>query len=490
MVDNLTVGIYCLYSQREVRKIYKTLPIKLKVSNEFGCFLEHQCRQENNLYNNAVYLIRQQHFELLNNDEKLNTYWRGDDYRVGRKLKKVVGINYNKLWDALKKSSEVALLGANASQQLLRAIDKSIKSYNSLVSLFFEGAVDKPRLISYRKSGGLSALAFESANLRFKDGKVALPVPKASKDEMICDTWIDIPEFVIVEQIKQVRIRPSRGEFWCDFIIDDGKPELEVNPNLDYHHAVAIDHGVKFWLSAVTTKGKSFIVEAPQLKTAIWKYQQKVKQHKQGRSDFYWDDYLDKLTAKYNLQVRNSVNKAARFVINHCLKNGIGNLVIGWNKGNKQNINLGRKNNYEVVNMPTASLIKRLEELSKEYGIKFIVTTEEYTSKASFVDNDELHQYGERPKEWKPSGKRISRDEYRTKDGKIIHADLNAAGNILRKVFDQVFSHKFKGKINLEIIKRGALTRPKRYDIFLNLKKKYRKQTLRSAASAHGVTTA
>lgn len=101
-----------------------------------------------------------------------------------------------------------------------------------------------------------------------------------------------------------------------------------------------------------------------------------------------------------------------------------------------------------------------------------------------------MHQYGEKPKEWKPSGKRISRDEYRTKDGKIIHADLNAAGNILRKVFDQVFSYKFKGKINLEVIKRGALTRPKRYDIFLNLKKKYRKQTLQSAASAHGVTSA
>lgn len=82
----------------------------------------------------------------------------------------------------------------------------------------------------------------------------------------------------------------------------------------------------------------------------------------------------------------------------------------------------------------------------------------------------------------KPSGERITRDEYRTKDGRIIHADLNAAGNILRKVFDQVFDHRFYGRIKLAIIKRDALTRPKRYDVFNNLKKKYRKQTLRSPA--------
>ena len=183
------------------------------------------------------------------------------------------------------------------------------------------------------------------------------------------------------------------------------------------------------------------------------------------------------------MQVRDAVNKAARFIIKQCLKNGIGNLVIGWNKGNKQNINLGRKNNYEIVNMPTARLIKRLEELSSEYGIKFILTTEEYTSKASFVDNDELHQYGEKPKEWKPSGKRITRDEYRTKNGDIIHADLNAAANILRKVFDQVFPHKFQGNIRLEVIKRGALTRPKRYDIFQNLKKKIHRLLLNMKVS-------
>ncbi|MEM6403195.1 MAG: transposase [Cyanobacteria bacterium P01_D01_bin.116] len=288
-------------------------------------------------------------------------------------------------------------MAAQSAQQTLKVLQRDINSYNSLVTRFFEGEVNRPRIPRYRKSGGLFTVIFPVQALTFRDGFAYPSVSKLSKRDLLCEIKLEVPQFVDINLVREIRIRPSRGEFWIDWICDDAKQEVSVNPNLDYSHALAIDHGVKFWLSAVNTKGKSFIVEAPQLKTAIWKYQQKVKQYKEGKSNFYWDEYLDKLTAKYNLQVRDSVNKAARFIINHCLLQGIGNLVIGWNKSNKQNINLGRKNNYEVVSMPTARLIKRLEELSKEYGIKFIVTTEEYTSKASFIDNDELHQYGEKP---------------------------------------------------------------------------------------------
>ncbi|GFZ90016.1 hypothetical protein CYANOKiyG1_00220 [Okeania sp. KiyG1] len=37
------------------------------------------------------------------------------------------------------------------------------------------------------------------------------------------------------------------------------------------------------------------------------------------------------------------INKAARIVINHCLKNQIGTIVFGWNKGQKNEIKLGKK---------------------------------------------------------------------------------------------------------------------------------------------------
>ncbi|MEM7716260.1 MAG: hypothetical protein AAF349_22250, partial [Cyanobacteria bacterium P01_A01_bin.68] len=47
-----------------------------------------------------------------------------------------------------------------------------------------------------------------------------------------------------------------------------------------------------------------------------------------------------------------------------------------------------------TVMMPTARLIKRLGELCDEYGIKLIVTSEEYTSKASFKHLADLPKYG------------------------------------------------------------------------------------------------
>lgn len=266
---------------------------------------------------------------------------------------------------------------------------------------------------------------------------------------------------------------------------------------MQYSQFLAIDHGVKFWLSCVTTKGRSFIVEAPKLKTELFKYRDKVRLHKEGKSEKFWDDYLDQLTCKRNLQVRDAINKTCRFLINHCLRNKIGNIVIGWNERNKQNINLGKKNNYEVVIMPTWRLIQRLKELCDEYGIKLHVISEEYTSKASFLDRDELHKLGVseacpegiKPLTWKPSGKRINRDQYRSLSGLIVHADINAAGNILRKLLSLLGEPRTR--IN-QFLKRidGVMTAPKRYDIFTNMKKKYRKQTPRRTVSTSVVASA
>ncbi|WP_293084913.1 hypothetical protein [Okeania sp. SIO3B5] len=71
------------------------------------------------------------------------------------------------------------------------------------------------------------------------------------------------------------------------------------------------------------------------------------------------------------------INKAARIVINHCLKNSIGTIVFAWNKGQKNQIELGKKSNSEFVPIPTARLKERIAQLCYEYGIKFIETPRE-----------------------------------------------------------------------------------------------------------------
>ncbi|WP_204103550.1 MULTISPECIES: IS200/IS605 family accessory protein TnpB-related protein, partial [Spirulina sp. CCY15215] len=88
----------------------------------------------------------------------------------------------------------------------------------------------------------------------------------------------------------------------------------------------------------------------------------------------------------------------------HCLENGIGRIVFGWNKGQKNGINIGKKNNQKFVQIPTAKLKERIKQLCELYGIEFVETEESYTSQASFLDDDFLPTFGAKPESWKPSG--------------------------------------------------------------------------------------
>ncbi|NEP52532.1 MAG: transposase, partial [Moorea sp. SIO3C2] len=94
-------------------------------------------------------------------------------------------------------------------------------------------------------------------------------------------------------------------------------------------------------------------------------------------------------------------------------------------------------------------------QLCQQYGIEFIETEESYTSKASFLDGDYLPKYGEKPKDWKPSGRRTKRGLYRTAMNWYVNADCNGAANIIRKVSRTL-------GISLDRLGRGVLTRPHR----------------------------
>ncbi len=51
---------------------------------------------------------------------------------------------------------------------------------------------------------------------------------------------------------------------------------------------------------------------------------------------------------------------------------------------------MGTKNNQKFVQIPTAKLKERINQLCELYGIEFIETEESYTSQASFLDDDFL----------------------------------------------------------------------------------------------------
>jgi len=155
-----------------------------------------------------------------------------------------------------------------------------------------------------------------------------------------------------------------------------------------------------------------------------------------------------KLHRKRNNKIRDFFHKTSRKVINYCISNDIGTIVIGYNEGWKQKVKIGKKNNQNFVSIPFLKLIRQIEyksEMGKknnqnfvsipflklirqiEYksemdGIKVVRITEEYTSQTCSscgIVRKSNRKY---------------RGLYACKDcGLVLNADVNASRNMIQK---------------------------------------------------------
>ena len=138
---------------------------------------------------------------------------------------------------------------------------------------------------------------------------------------------------------------------------------------------------------------------------------------------------MDSLTEKRNARIDDYLHKASRKIINFCIENDIHTVIIGKNSEWKQNSKLSKKVNQHFVQIPFAKLIGMIQYKAEEYGIAVILTEESYTSGTSFIDN-------ELPvKENYNKSRRVHRGLFKSNNGTLINADLNAAYQIIKKVF-------------------------------------------------------
>lgn len=445
---------------------YRTQKILLtnQIDDETKDYFVWLCHQANNLYNSVLFAIRQAHFETC------PTYEYFDENQMYRNAYKdrLVKASYAQLCSNFKDNKHYQALGGQSAQQCIKSVVEAVSSYNKLIRCWWRGELNnQPKIPGYRTSGGMYQVAFTAQNSFYDDvaGNCRLSISRENKNELLLKEII-IPsgsQFKS-EQLSEVTIVPSNGHLWAEYVY---QVQSQKAVGLDYSQGIGIDPGVTNWLSVLSSKGKSFIVCGRKIKSINQRYNKAVARYKQGKPQKYWDDYLARITHKRNCQVRDLTNKAAQFVINYCLNHRIGNIVFGWGKGIKIESNLGKKNNQNFVQIPTARLKNRIKELAESVGIIFTETEEAYSSKASYLDNDLVPKYGEKPRGYEFSGKRITRGTYRTKARIIVSADIQAAGNILRKVAVQL-------GISLVEAGRGALTLPKRYTLDM-MRRVYRK---------------
>jgi putative transposase len=159
------------------------------------------------------------------------------------------------------------------------------------------------------------------------------------------------------------------------------------------------------------------------------------------------------LTLRRNNQIRDYMNKSARYIINFCINNRIGTLVIGYNRDWKRAISIGKRNNQNFVAIPHAKLRHKLSGLCARYSIQYVEQEESYTSQASFLDNDPVPNWTGESKDYNFSGRRVHRGLYQSANGIRINADCNGAANILRKS---------KQKVNVDRLYTGDLASPLR----------------------------
>ena len=171
---------------------------------------------------------------------------------------------------------------------------------------------------------------------------------------------------------------------------------------------------------------------------------------------------IKRITTQRNHKIDNYVHQLSRKLINHLSQLGVKNIVYGKNVNFKQEINLGKVNDQNFVNIPFNLIIERLRYKACLAGINFMTVEESYTSKTSFLDREKLHgyKYNRAPKKYTFVGERITRSLFRSKEGHVIHADINASFNIIRKVSgDNIYDF-----INIGAIKVSS---PKRWKINL-----------------------
>ena len=446
---------------------YRTQKILLssKIDDETEAYLLWCCHQSNSLYNSALFAVRQAHFEQC---ETRTFFDQNDMYRIVLK-ERYVKASYAQLCKDFKSNKHYIALGGQQGQQCLKSVVEGISSFNKLLKKYWQGEIkDKPRIPNYRKSRGLYQLAFPAQAVTYDEyeSTCQIAISKECKPELVNKKLIIPGGYGFsAEQLAEVRIIPACNQLWAEYVY---KVENKTAKELDYSLAIGIDPGVTNWLTCCSNKGNSFIICGREIKSINQRYNKAVANYKKGKSEFYWDSYLDKITHKRNCQVRDKVNKAARFIVNYCLNHGIGNIVFGWGQGVKTESNLGKINNQNFVQIPTARLKNRIKELAESVGIVVTETEEAYTSKSDFLAGDLLFKFGEKPKEYKFSGKRITRGTYKSQFG-LICADALGAINCLKKVAIQL-------KISLAEVGREALILPKRYDLSC-MSKSYRKRS-------------
>lgn len=363
------------------------------------------CYHSKNLYNEANYAIRQ---EFIKNGKYINYYDMNKEFKT---------------------HSNYKLAMSQPSNCTLRLLDKNWKSY-------FEGIKDwkknpskylgMPKLPKYLKKDGRYIWCIPN-NTCYIDGNELHF--RARKLQSI--KWFTQAKGRLI----QVRFVPKSNYYMMEIVY-----ETEINdiPNdFKSNHIAAIDLGVNNFVTMTNNIGINPIIINGRGIKSINQFYNKQKSKIQSeliiRHKTYTSKKFNCITENRNSKIKNYIHCTSKYIVKYCTQNNIDTLVCGYNKGWKQESNMGSISNQKFISIPYNMLIKQLEYKCQDYGIKFITTEESYTSGTSFLDK-------ELPiKDNYNKTRRVKRGLFQAKN-QLINSDINGSLQIMKKVFPNAFN--------------------------------------------------
>ena len=360
-----------------------------------------------NLYNKANYIIRN---EFINTGNYFSKF---------------------EMFTICKELEEYKALPVRISRGVLRTLDANWQSFFSCIKKWKSNRdlfKSKPNLPNYLpKNGKFTAMFYETAILKPKNGKIGLSSLKLRIEAQTQN------------KIIEVQVVPTKTNKYKINIIYDYKEQELKKDNKKY---CSVDLGLNN-LMTITSNEKGIqpvVVNGRPLKSINQYYnKQKSKYQSKLPKEIHSSKRIETLTFKRNCKINDYLHKSSDYLIKFCLDNKLNTLVIGYNELWKQGINIGKRNNQNFVQIPFYKLIEMLRYKCEKHGINFITHEESYTSKCSFLDNEQVCKHDDY------LGRRIKRGLFKSSDGRLINADVNGSYNILKKAVPNVFSDGIEG---------------------------------------------
>lgn len=378
----------------------------IKPGHELYGVLDDLTFKSKNLYNHGLYLYRQSYFEYKKNPKKSTLTWRDIDKSLRR-----------------QGHEDIRTLPAKVANAVLKNLGESITSYWKLVRLKNKRRLaQKPKLPRYlHKTNGRYPISFNYQTFGATRG--------SNHELILCPKGLCLRIPTKVDHPKQVRIVPNHHNFIIEVIYNVEEQELKSTSKY-----AGIDLGVdNFATVTFSTQNKPLIIKGLELKSINQGYNRLISKaqsllpgtQKTSRS-------IHRLWSRRSWTLQTKIHQITAFLTALFDEMQIEKVFIGKNINWKQNLPFGKAIKQRFAYIPYETFIEQLSYKCQLRGITVVAQEESYTSKASFLDNDDIPVYGELETP-KFSGRRIMRGLYRTSNGQLINSDVNGSYNILRK---------------------------------------------------------